>query len=55
MNDPYIIFYAVGGLVIVFIAFIVFSLFSEGIKSINEHYLEEEKKKKELEKKKRAA
>lgn len=55
MKDPYVIFYCVGGFIIVLIAFAVFALFSEGIRSINQHFLEEEKKKKEIEKKKRAA
>lgn len=55
MKDPYIIVYTVGGIILVFIAFVVFSLFTEGIRSINEHYKEEEKKKKEEERRKRAA
>ncbi len=55
MNDPYLIFYALGGLLIVLIAFVFFALFTEGIRSINQHVIEEEKKKKEIEKKKRAA
>jgi len=55
MNDPYVIMYAVGGLIIVLLAFVVFALFTEGIRSINQHVIEEENKKKEAEKKKRAA
>lgn len=55
MSDPYIIFYTLGGLVLVFIAYVVFTLFTEGIRTINQRIVEEEKKKKEIENKKRAA
>lgn len=55
MNDPYIILYSVGGLIIVLLAFVVFALFTEGVRTINNKLVEEEKKKKEFENKKRAA
>lgn len=55
MNDPYVIFYAVGGLIIVLLAFVVFALFTEGVKTLNKKLVEEEKKKKDIEKNKRAA
>lgn len=55
MNDPEVILYAIGGLVLVFATFVVLSLITEGVRSINEHHKEEEKKKKEEERRKRAA
>lgn len=55
MNDPYIIFYSIGGLVLVFLSYLVFTLFTEAVRTINQKFVEEEKKKKEIENKKRAA
>lgn len=53
--DPFIVVYTITGIVIVCGVFIVLSLFTEGVRSINAKVKEEEDRKKEEEKRRRAA
>ncbi len=46
-SDIALYLYAFGGIVLVFISFVVFAVISEFFRNINKQYVEEEKKKKE--------
>ncbi len=53
--DAHLIVYIVSGIFLVIITWIVLTIFSDGVRAINNHYKEEERKKKEEEKRRRAA
>lgn len=53
--DSHLVIYTVIGLILVALVYIVLAVITDGVRAINNHYLEEEKKKKEEEKKRRAA
>lgn len=46
-SDLGLYLYAFGGVVLVFICFVVFAVFTEFVRSINQKMVDEEKKKKE--------
>lgn len=52
--DPYLIVYALGGLILVMLTYIVLSIFSDGVRLMNNRLKEEEKKKKEEERRRLA-
>jgi hypothetical protein len=53
--DPILVIYIIGGIFMVIAAFVIFSLFTEGVKAANDAITGNDKKKKEEEKKRRAA
>jgi hypothetical protein len=52
--DPELVIYTIGGIILVAATFIVLSLFTEGVKTINSKVQESEKKAKEKERERRS-